>query len=83
MSYKSPERSPDDGPVRVARHAGGELLIESTTAGERTAIRLSEYNLARLILASSTFLGINLDPEDSAGIEVTEFRATWKTNGED
>jgi hypothetical protein len=83
MSYKSPERSPDDGPVKVSRCIRGGLLIESTTKKETTVIHLSEYNLARLILASSTFLGINLDPEDSAGIEVTEFRATWKTNGED
>lgn len=54
-----PERKPWDGPVAVQR-VGDYIDVQATDNGEKTYLRMSEYNAWRVFAMLAMILGVSL-----------------------
>jgi hypothetical protein len=65
--WKMPERKPSDGPIGITRAEDGYLIIDC----DDTAIKVSEYNAARIFGMLSLFLEIKLPQKLGEAIKLT------------
>ena len=67
---KQPARGDGDGEIQLERRDDGKLCLSCVTDGERTMVRMGEFNAWRAFGLLAVFLGISLPTKLSKSIQL-------------